>query len=102
MGRSYLGKACIMDEARAASKRNQSMPTLTLDQFTINKMKAFDVGVEVRDSQGNLIGFFHPAITPADVDQYECPVREAEVLRRAGEGGGRALADILDDLRNRS
>jgi hypothetical protein len=78
------------------------VPTLTLDQSTIDKMKAFDVGVEVRDPRGNLIGFFHPAIAPADVDQFECPVSEAELLRRAGEGGGKALADILDQLKDPS
>jgi hypothetical protein len=74
------------------------MTSLTLDQVTIEKMKAVQVGVEVRDPQGNLVGFFHPAITPADVDQYECPVGEEELRRRSQEGGGRRLADILDDL----
>ena len=71
------------------------MPSLILDQHTIDRMKAVEVGVEVRDPQGNLIGFFHPVITPADVDQYECSVSEEEVLRRAREGGGRPLAEIL-------
>ena len=78
------------------------MASLILDQFTVDKMKAVEVGVEVRDPQGNLIGFFHPAITPADVDQYECPVSEEELLRRASEGGGRPLSEILEDLRKRS
>ena len=78
------------------------MPSLILEQSSIDKLKIVEVGVEVRDRQGNLIGFFHPAITPGDVDQYECPVSEEELLRRARNGGGRPLADILDDLRKPS
>ena len=76
------------------------MAALILDQSTVDKLKAVDVGIEVRDPQGNLVGFFHPAISPADVDQFECPVSEEELLRRAKEDGGRPLTDILDDLRN--
>ena len=78
------------------------MPSLILDQSAIDKLKAVEVGVEVRDHQGNLIGFFRPAVIPNDVEQYECPVSEAELLRRAREGGGRPLPDIMDDLRKPS
>jgi hypothetical protein len=78
------------------------MPSVILEQCTIEKLKAVEVGVEVRDQQGNLIGFFHPAVTAADVNQYECPVSEEELLRRARQGGGRPLPDILDDLRKPS
>ena len=78
------------------------MRSLILDQSTIDKLKAVEVGVEVRDRQGNLIGFFRPAVTPDDVDQYECPVSEEELRRRARQGGGRPLPDILDDLRKPS
>ncbi len=78
------------------------MPSLILEQSTIDKLKTVEVGIEVRDRQGKLIGFFHPAITPADVDQYECPVSEEELLQRARDRGGRPLACILDDLRKPS
>jgi len=73
------------------------MPALILDQSAIDQLKTVEVGVEVRDRQGNLIGFFHPVIGPHDVDQYERPVGEEELLRRVEKGGGRPLADILDD-----
>ena len=39
------------------------MPSVILEQSTIEKLKAVEVGVEVRDQQGKLIGFFHPAVT---------------------------------------
>jgi hypothetical protein len=78
------------------------MSVLVLDQFTIEKLKAVVVGVEVRDERGNLVGYFQPAASPEAVDQYECPASEDELLRRACKGGGRPLADILSDLRDRS
>jgi hypothetical protein len=78
------------------------MTALVLDQSAIDQLKAVDVGVEVRDQQGNLIGYFHPAVSPDDVDQYECPVSEDELHRRAAKGGGRSLTDILDDFRKLS
>ena len=58
------------------------MTSLVLEQSTIDKLKTVEVGVEVRDRQGKLIGFFHPAITPAR------PITCAD--RRAGRGGLRA------------
>ena len=78
------------------------MSFLVLDQSAIEKLKAVATMVEVRDEQGTLVGHFHPAVTPETVDQYECPLSEEELRRRAQEGGGRPLADILDDLRKGS
>jgi hypothetical protein len=78
------------------------MSVLVFDQSTIEKLKTVVVGAEVRDQQGALVGYFHPAVSPETVDQYECPVSEEELLRRASKGGGRPLADILSDLRSRS
>jgi hypothetical protein len=39
------------------------MPSLVLEQSAIDKLKTVEVGVDVRDRQGKLIGFFHPAIS---------------------------------------
>ena len=78
------------------------MTSVVLEQSTIDKLKTVEVGIEVRDRQGKLIGFFHPAITPADIEQYECPVSEEELLRRSRDHGGRPLSCILDDLRKPS
>jgi hypothetical protein len=78
------------------------MSSLVLEQSSIEKLKAVEASVAVRDAEGNLIGFFHPAVTSETVDQYECPISEEELLRRAREGGGRPLADILRDLESGS
>jgi hypothetical protein len=78
------------------------MTSLILDQALIEKLKAVETSVAVRDASGNLVGFFHPAATPETVDQYECPVSDDELLRRAQESGGRPLADILRDLEAQS
>ena len=76
------------------------MSALVLDRSAIEKLKAVAVGVEVRDERGTLIGFFHPAVDPDKVDQYECPVSEEELDRRARQGGGRPLNEILGDLKD--
>ena len=78
------------------------MSILVLDQSAIQKLKAVATMAEVRDEQGTLVGYFHPAVTPETVDQYECPLSEEELRRVASEGGGRPLADILSDLRKGS
>ena len=78
------------------------MISLILEQSAIDKLKTVEVGIEVLDQQGKVIGFFHPAITPADVEQYECPASEEELLRRSRDRSGRPLSCILDDLRKPS
>jgi hypothetical protein len=78
------------------------MSSLVLEQSSIDQLRTVEAPVEVRDAAGTLVGFFYPAVAPETVDQYECPVSEEELLRRARQGGGRPLADILRDLRNES
>lgn len=78
------------------------MSVVVLDSSAVAKLKTITASVELRDEHDLLIGYFHPAVNPADVDQYECPVSEEELLRRAQRGGGRPLRDILSDLRNRA
>jgi hypothetical protein len=78
------------------------MTSLVLQHDAIEKLKTVEASVAVRDAEGNLVGFFHPVVTPNNVDQYECPIAEEELLRRAQQGGGRPLADILRDLGSNS
>ena len=78
------------------------MSILVLDQSTVAKLKTVSYGAELRDAQGALLGYFHPAVTPDSVDQYECPLSEKELLEIERQGGGRPLAEILSDLRSRS
>ena len=78
------------------------MTSLILEQSAIDQLKSVEGGVEVRDHCGNLIGFFQPAINPKDIDLYECPIRNEELLRRESKGGGRPLAEIWDGLRKPS
>ena len=79
------------------------MSVLVFDQHTVAMLKTV-VGdsAEIRDERGILWGYFRPVVSPETVEQYECPVSEEELERRSREGGGRPLADILSDLRNRS
>jgi hypothetical protein len=77
------------------------MCTLVLDQPAIDQLRVLSVGVEIRDQQGTLIGYYRPAVGPADVDQYECPVAAEELDRRSRKGGGRPLTEIWADLERR-
>ena len=79
------------------------MSTLVFDQTTIAKLKTVAVPqVEIRDEDGILWGYHQPVVSPETVAQYECPVSEEDLERREAEGGGRPLAEILEELRNRS
>jgi hypothetical protein len=75
---------------------------LVPDQSAVEKLKTAATGVEVHDGQGNLSGDFHPAVNPNDLDRYECPWSEDELLDRARRGSRRPSADILRNLRNES
>jgi hypothetical protein len=41
------------------------MGTLVLDQPAIDQLRVLSVGVEIRDQQGTLIGYYRPAVGPA-------------------------------------
>ena len=45
------------------------MSILVLDQSTVAKLKTVSYGAELRDAQGALLGYFHPAVTPDSVDR---------------------------------
>lgn len=78
------------------------MSVVILEQSAIDQLRAVEVGVEIRDRAGALIGFFHPVIAADEIDQFECPIDEERLVHRARQGGGRRLDEILDDLRKSS
>jgi len=75
------------------------MSTITLDEATVEKLRAFNTRVELRDPQGNVVGFFRPA--PRIYEEGQVPdlneensnagllnrreLTTAEVLRRLEE-----------------
>ena len=78
------------------------MNSLVLNSDAISKLKSTATGTEIRDVNGNLIGRFLPVLDPNDVDQFECPVGDDEIQRRAASGGGRPLRGILNGFETNS
>ena len=76
------------------------MTAIVLDRIPHHSTTLALVGSNagIRDQYGHLLGDHRLAVRPADVKQYECPVPDQELDRRACEGGGRALSQILADL----
>lgn len=56
----------------------------------------------VFDSTGKRLGCFTPEIDPGLYHGTGPSVSEEELDRRERAGGGRALSDVVDDLRKRS
>jgi hypothetical protein len=50
------------------------------------------------DLTGRVVGYFTPALGPADYEGVDSSVSEEELDRRSREGGGRTLAEIMADL----
>ena len=103
----WAGKQAVLgieytEVVRSRFPGDGMMSVVVLDCSAAEKLKAIDACVQLRDEHDSLIGYFRPAVNPGDVDQFECPVSEEELLRRAQHGGGRPVHDILRDLRNRA
>ncbi len=77
------------------------MSKLVLDRETAAKFQQLEQGVEVCDESGRILGYFSPRPDPSIYENIEPPISDEELERRANEGGGRTLAEILADLEKR-
>ena len=57
---------------------------------------------ELYDESGRILGYFTPAADRSLDDGPESPHTPEELLRRARQGGGRPLAQILKDLNSKA
>ncbi len=76
------------------------MDFVVVDQGTKEKLTAPGDAVEIRDSSGQVLGYFLPpgkSISYEKVD-IDIGISEEELDRRSKEGGGRSLHEIMDDL----
>jgi hypothetical protein len=77
------------------------MERVTLDQNAINVLRDVDVGAEVCDQTGVVVGRFYPTNGGQEgslLDLFDVQ----ELMRRQQKGGGRTLAEIMADLEKRS
>ena len=90
------------------------MSSIVLDQEILDRLESSHRRVEVLDEHGGLHGFFVPVddatdLQPSAVSQDKMtlplgvviPFNHDEVQRALAEPGGRALREILADLRAR-
>lgn len=77
------------------------MNQITVDSSLGARFRVQPGPVEVRDAAGQVLGYFTPVADATLYREAEIPVSEEELRRRAAEGGGRPLQEILDDLHRR-
>jgi hypothetical protein len=74
------------------------MTRVVLDQTTLAKLRDPNGFIEVRDEQGQIVGYFHPTVNRSAYQSVEVPFTDEELDRFEQEPGGRSLAEILADL----
>jgi len=74
------------------------MNQITVDAMLGEQFRVQVGTVEVRDDRGHVLGYFTPAADESLYRDAKVPISETEAHRRAAQGGGRPLKDILHDL----
>jgi hypothetical protein len=74
------------------------MERIVVDEPMRSQMARVVFRSEIRDVNGQLLGYFIPRTEVADYDGYECPLTDEQLDAIEREGGGRPLKDILADL----
>jgi hypothetical protein len=77
------------------------MERIILDQNAINALRDVDMGAEVCDQTGVVVGRFYPNNGGHEgslIDLFDVQ----ELKQRQQQGGGRTLAEIMADLEKRS
>lgn len=77
------------------------MKKIIVDQAICDQLSDVCDPAELCDESGRVIGYFHPAVDD-DYEGYESPNSVEELERRAKEGGGRSLDEIMADLEKRT
>ena len=78
------------------------MVKLTIDQDTRTKLRDLKERLQLCDETGKVLGYFQPVVDPTLYEGVDSEISEEELDRRSKEGGGRPLAEILDDLEKRA
>ncbi len=74
------------------------MNKVVVDEILRSKLDNFRSRLEFCDETGHVLGYLTPAADSAMYQGVESPTSPEELQRRSQEGGGRPLADVLDDL----
>ena len=76
------------------------MTQLTLDPFLRSRLGRFDAEAELRDEQGELVGYFVPTTLHRELmlAWSKAHVSDAELEHARQQPGGRSLQEILGEL----
>jgi hypothetical protein len=78
------------------------MVRITLDSSVAQQLIPLTEDAELCDPDGNVIGYYTRVAPRSAYDGIEIPISEEELDRRSREPGGRALDEILRDLKGGS
>ena len=76
------------------------MTRITLDPAALANLDRLTEPVEVCDTSGRVVGYFHPAADERLYRSVQVPFTDEELDRFEQEPGGRSLAEIISDLEN--
>ncbi len=79
------------------------MKVLVDDQLS-GRLREIQEPIEIRDAQGRISGYFHPAAAVREEDRQRplrSPFGDEELARRQQVPGGRPLAEIWKNLADR-
>ena len=74
------------------------MNRVVVDDTLRSKLDNFRSRLEFCDEAGHVLGYLTPAVDPAMYQGVQSPTSPEELQRRSQEGGGRPLAEIVEDL----
>lgn len=74
------------------------MVRVVVDDEVRTKLGNLSEVLEICDSSGQLLGYFAPATERPESERLKPQVSDEELRRRAEQGGGRPLAEILERL----
>jgi hypothetical protein len=89
---NYAVRSRIVLEVRAVT-------SMVLDSQTADKIRVVGERVELHDANGNLLGFFLPAVNLSQSKMPDCPFTDEEIEKLRQQRGARSLAEIMNDLR---
>jgi len=76
------------------------MTRVVLDSSTLEKLKTSEPSLEVCNTEGKVVGYFHPAVRYGKWvnGKIVSPFSDAEIEMRRQDRSGRPLKEIMEEL----
>jgi hypothetical protein len=78
------------------------MTKVIVDEAMLAKLHNLDAPLEICDTLGRTVGFFHPAVGPGTSNPraIRSPVSDDELQQRRKQRTGKTLAEVLNQFRD--